>query len=337
MKTAIFGFAGSGKSSLFAALAGPQTSATGGRAMVKVPEPRLDPLEKLFSAKKVTYSEIEYLDIPGGGGKGDGLGDRVLSEIRPHDCLLAVLDAFSGMNDPVAQMGAIEADLLVADMAVAEKRLERIRLDKRKAKDLVNPKEEAALERAMAMFEEERPLREDLEVADAPELKGFKFLSAKPVLYAWNLSENKLASFTSPEARPGVEHVAVSAALEAELSEIEDPEEREMFMTDLGIEESTLDRVIAGTYRLLGLITFLTAGEKEVRAWAVHSGSSAPVAAGTIHSDIEKGFIRAEVLGWDDFLKAGDFKKAKELGLHRLEGKTYEVQDGDIIEFRFNV
>ena len=337
MKTAIFGFAGSGKSSLFAALAGPSAAASGSRAMVKVPEPRLDPLEKLFSAKKVTYSEIEYLDIPGGGGKGDGLGDRVLSEIRPYDCLLAVLDAFSGMNDPMAQMRAIEADLMVADMAVAEKRLERMALEKRKNKDLVNPKEEDALKRAMAMFEEERPLRDDPEIATAPELKGFKFLSAKPVLFAWNLGENKLAGFTAPEAKNGVEHVVVSAALEAELSEIDDPDERAMFMADLGIEESALDRVIAGTYKLLGLITFLTAGEKEVRAWAVRAGSTAPVAAGTIHSDIEKGFIRAEVLGWDDFLKAGDFKKAKEMGLHRLEGKTYVVQDGDIVEFRFNV
>lgn len=335
MKTAIFGYAGSGKSSLFRALA---PGAVGNaRAMVKVPEPRLEPLVELFSPKKVTFSEIEFLDIPGGGGKGDGLGERVLSEVRPYDCVLAVLDSFSGLADPGEQLGGIEADFLVSDLAVIEKRLERMALEKRKNKDLVDAKEEAMLQRAQAMLEEERPLREDAEVAGAPELRGYKFLTAKPIVYAWNLPESELAGFAVPADGPGVVHVAVSAKLESELAEIEDPEEKRMFLDDLGIADSALDRVIAGTYRLLGLITFLTAGDKEVRAWAVRGGSSAPEAAGAIHSDIQKGFIRAEVLGWDDFLKAGDFKKAKELGLHRLEGKTYTVQDGDIIEFRFNV
>lgn len=336
MKTAIFGFAGSGKTSLFTALAGP-AAVGNNRAMVKVPEPRLEPLIELFNPKKITFSEIEYLDIPGGGGKGDGLGERVLSEIRPYDCVLAVLDAFSGLNDPKVQLGAIEADFLIADLSVIEKRLERMALEKRKNKDLVNPKEEALLQEALAMLEEERPLRENEELSNAHELKGYKFLTSKPVVFAWNLPESDLADFELPADAPGVVHVAVSAKLESELGEIEDPEEKRMFLDDLGIADSALDRVIGGTYRLLGLITFLTAGDKEVRAWAVRGGSPAPVAAGTIHSDIEKGFIRAEVLGWDDFLKAGDFKKAKELGLHRLEGKTYIVQDGDIIEFRFNV
>ncbi len=336
MKTAIFGSAGCGKTSLFTALAGPAAAAQG-RAMVKVPEPRLEPLVALFHPKKTTYSEIEYLDIPGGGAPGKGLGDRVLNEIRPYDCLLAVLDAFSGVVEPADQMQGIEADFIIADLAVVEKRLERIDLDKRRAKDLVDPREEAALRQALEMLEAERPMREDPAVAEAPELRGFRFLSSKPVLWVWNVPEDGVAGFTPPRATPGTTHVAVSAALEADLAGIEDPAEQAEFMADMGLTESALDRIIARTYDLLGLINFLTAGDKEVRSWAIRKGETAPEAAGTIHSDIQKGFIRAEVLGWDDFLKAGDFKKAKEMGLHRLEGKTYVIQDGDIVEFRFNV
>lgn len=337
MKTAITGFAGSGKTDLFAALAGPTAAAAGNRAMVKVPEPRLEPLIKLYTPKKITYSEIEYLDIPGGGDKGSGLGDRVLNEVRPYDCLLAVLDGFSGFADPEEQRQAMETDFIVADMAVVEKRLERMALDKRKNKDLVDPKEEQALQQAQAVLEEERPLRSDPELAQHQALRGFRFLSAKPVLYAWNLEEGKLAEFTPPEDTPGQAHIGVAARLERELAELGDPEERAGFMEDLGITESALDRVIKKTYSLLGLISFLTAGDKEVRAWAVRRGALAPEAAGVIHSDIQKGFIRAEVIGYEDFLAAGDMKKAKEKGLFRLEGKEYTVQDGDIVEFRFNV
>lgn len=337
MKTAIIGFAASGKTDLFAALAGPTAAAAGNRAMVKVPEPRLDPLIALYNPKKVTYSEIEYLDIPGGGGKSGGLGERVLNEVRPFDCLLAALDAFSGLSDPAGQHGSIEADLIISDLAVVEKRMERMALDKKKNSALVNPKEEQALARAREILEGEKPLRTDPALCDLPEMRGFRFLSAKPILYAWNVKEADLASFAPPADEPGQAHVAVSAKLERELAEITDPEERAMFLSDLGIAESALERIIAKTYALLGLISFLTAGDKEVRSWAVRAGSPAPEAAGVIHSDIQKGFIRADVLGYEDFLTAKDFKKAKELGLSRLEGKEYIVKDGDIIEFRFNV
>lgn len=337
MRTAIIGFAGSGKTDIYAALAGPTAAAAGNRAMVKVPEPRLDPLIELFTPKKVTYTELEYLDIPGGGGKGSGLGERILNEVRPHDCLLAVLDGFSGAADPKEQMQAIEADFIVSDMAVVEKKLERMALDKRKNSALVDAKQEACLNKVMEAFEEERPLRSVPELAHEPLLRGFAFLSAKPVLYAWNIGEGDLAGFELPEDGDGIAHIAASAKLERELAELTDPEEREMFLTDLGVAESALDRVIAKTYKLLGMISFLTAGDKEVRAWPVRAGSTAPQAAGVIHTDFQKGFIRAEVIGYDDFLKAGDFKKAKELGLARLEGKEYIVKDGDIIEFRFNV
>lgn len=337
MKTAIFGFSGSGKTDLFAALAGPAAAAAGNRAMVKVPDARLDPLVELFSPKKVTYSEIEYLDIPGGGGKGAGLGERVLNEVRPYDCLIGVLDGFSGMNDPEQQWQAIEADMMVTDLAVIEKRLEKLETDGKKNKALVDPKEEAGLRRALAILEEENPLRADAELCALPELRGFKFLSARPILYVWNCPEGEEADRQLPEDAQGMAHIAVSAKLERELAEIEDPEEKEMFLTDLGITESALDKVIAQTYRLLGLISFLTAGEDECRTWPLRVGSTAPQAAGVIHTDFEKGFIRAEVIGYDDFLHYGDFKKAKEAGKARLEGKEYIVRDGDIIEFRFNV
>ncbi len=202
---------------------------------------------------------------------------------------------------------------------------------------MVNPKEEEALLRAMEVLESGQPLRSAPDPANAPELRGFALLSAKPMLCAWNLEESKVSGFTRPEDTPGESHVAVSAKLERELIEIEDPEERALFLADLGLGESARDRVIAGTYKLLGLVTFLTAGEKEVRSWTVPGGSKAVEAAGAIHSDIQKGFIRAEVLSWEDFTRAKDFKRARDLGLLRLEGKDYLIQDGDIVEFRFNI
>jgi len=337
MKTAIFGFSGAGKTDMFAALAGEKAAAAGNRAMVKVPEPRLDPLVKLFTPKKVTLSEIEYLDVPGGGGKGHGLGERVLNDIRPYDCLLCVLDAFSGLADPKQQHGAVEADLLVSDLAVVEKRQERMALDKKKNASLVDAREEDCLARARALLEAEQPLRVDAALCSEPAMRGFRFLTAKPILYVWNVAETAMDSFEAPAGAPGQMHMSVSARLERELAAISDPEERAMFLTDLGLTESALDKVISRTYTLLGLMSFLTAGDKEVRSWPVRVGSTAPEAAGVIHTDFQKGFIRAEVIGYQDFLKAGDFKRAKELGLARLEGKDYIVQDGDIIEFRFNV
>ncbi len=335
MKTAIIGFAGSGKTELFRALAGPVATGVG-RAMVKVPEPRLVPLAETFNPKKITRSEIEYLDLPGSGGP-KSLGSRVLSEIRGCDCLLVVLDAYSGGVDPARQQSAIEEEFIVSDMAVIEKKLEKLSHDKQKAKHLYDPKAEELLVRAMSILEQEKPLRLEEKLSAEPSLKGFAFLSAKPVLYAWNISESKIGAFQLPEEQTGMGHISVSAMLEREMAELDDPEELEMFMQDLGVEESALDRVVAKTYGLLNLITFLTAGDKEVRSWALKKGSTALEAAGAIHSDVQKGFIRAETLGWEDFLKYRDMKKAKEKGVLRLEGKDYIIKDGDIITFRFNV
>ncbi len=335
MKTAIFGYAASGKTELFRALSGQQAQNTK-QAIVKVPEPRLDPLIKLFKPKKVTYVEIEYLDIPGGGSPGKGVGQRVLNEIKPFECLLAVLDDFSGLLPPDKQYRELESDLMITDLAVVEKRLERIQVDKKKGKGLVHPREEELLGKIKAVLEQEVPLRTEEELLNNPLIRGFSFLSAKPVLYIQNVSENKL-DIVPMQGKKNQAHLVLSSKLERELSELEDPAERLEFLQELGLQESALDKIIGKTYDLLGLITFLTVGEKEVRAWSIPRGASAWEAAGAIHSDIQKGFIRAEVLGWQDFEYYGNFKNAKQAGVLRLEGKDYIVRDGDIITFRFNV
>jgi len=335
MKTVLFGFAGSGKTELFHALAGPGAGGVN-RAMVKVPEPRLEPLVELFQPRKKTYAEIEYVDLPGGGGKGSGLSQKVQSDIRTGDCLLAVLDGFSGFHSPEDQYLDIETEFLISDETVADKRLERLALDRKKGKHLVDPGEEEALERAKALLEKEKPLRTDPELAEHPLLRGFRFLSAKPVLFVWNHAEEEPPP-SLPEPGPSQSHLALSAKLERELAEIEDPEEKEVLLRDFGLEASALETIIARTYAMLGLITFLTVGEKEVRAWTLRRGSTAFEAAGAVHSDIQRGFIRAEVLSWSDFERCKRFKTAKDKGLLRLEGKEYIVQDGDIITFRFNI
>ena len=336
MKTALFGPQGTGKTELFRAL-GQNVSTRSDRIMVKVPEARLTPLAEVFRPRKVTPTEIEYVDIPGGSGKKEGLEQRVMSEIRPCDCLLAVLDGFSGFFDPDEQWREVETELVISDLAVAEKRLERMRMDKHKAKDLVDPEEEDLLERVVAHLEREVPLRTDPELCAAPKLRGFQFLSAKPVLYVWNVAESELDSFSPPQDSPAQGHLVLSAHLERELAEIEDPEERKAFFRDMGVPTSALEKVISGTYRMLGLITFLTATEKEARAWTLPRGGTAADAAGTVHTDIRRGFIRAEVLAWSDFERLKSFKRAREEGVLRLEGKDYPVRDGDIITFRFNV
>ncbi len=332
MRTDIIGYSGSGKTELFRALTGPYAS--GEKAMVKVPEPRLEPLITLFNPGKVGYPEIEFRDLPGGGSWS--LGNKVLSDMRGADCLLAVLDAFTGTLDPERQQNSLESELMVSDMAVIEKRLDRIRQDKKKAKHLHDPREEELLLSAWEALEQEKPLRE-FEFAGEDILKGFSFLSAKPILYAWNLDESRISGFVPPVGETNQSHIAFSAKLEREMAELEDEQELQEFMDELGVPGSVLDRVIARTYELMGLITFLTVGEKEVRAWPLRQGQSAWEAAGIVHTDIQKGFIRAEILGWNDFLHCGSFKKARETGVYRLEGKDYIVRDGDIVTFRFNL
>jgi hypothetical protein len=336
MQTAIFGFAASGKTEVFRALAGPQIAHTD-RAMVKVPDSRLQALADVVRPRKVVPAEIEYLDVPGGGGREEGLGQRVLGAVRPCDCLLAVLDGFSGLHDPARQRRVIESDLIVSDLAVAEKRMERMALDRKKGKHMVDEAEEKMVREAAAVLEHEEPLRRRPEIAQSRELRGFSFLSAKPLLFLWNVDENDLPETRVPEETDTVAHMALCARLERELAELEDPEERRELLESLGMGESALNRIVAETYRLLGLITFFTHGEKEVRAWTAPRGTTALEAAGTVHSDMQRGFIRAEVLSWMEFERLKSFKAAREKGSLRLEGKEYPVSDGDIVTFRFNV
>ena len=327
MKTLIFGYPQCGKTSLFLALAGGDFK-NNTKAMVKVPEPRLNPLIKLFNPKKVTYTEIEYIDY-NEPIKDNSLNGKVLNDIKPFDCIMVVLDAFSGFNDPYKQWKNIESEFIIADLAVVENKLLKSKKIEKNEKDL--------LAKAKEILDKEIPLRESNEISDAQELKGYRFLSAKPVIYVWNVTENNIHSFNPPEDKKNQMHIVLSTKLEQEMRELEDIEELKIFMEEFGIKEPALNKVIKTTYNLLNLITFLTAGEKEVRAWPLRKGSKAPEAGGVIHSDIQRGFIRAEVLSWEDFLKYGDFKTAKKNGALRLEGKDYVVKDGDIITFYFNV
>lgn len=325
MKTAIIGYSGSGKTTLFYALGGVELQ-NKSICTVKVPEPRLEPLIKLFNPKKITYTEIEYTEILG------GINNKTLNEIKPFESLLAVIDAFSGVNNPKSQWRNIETEFIISDLSIVEKRLEKLAKDRKS-----NKKEIEILEKVKKILDKEVPLREYPEIAMMKELKGYGFLSAKPILYIWNVSDEMINDFKTPEKKNNQMHIVLSAKLEKEMRELSDLEELEEFMKEFGVTESALDKVIKGTYELLNLITFLTAGEKEVRAWPLKKGSTAQEAAGVIHSDLQRGFIRAEVLSWEDFLKYKDFKLAKKHGTIRMEGKNYIVKDGDIITFYFNV
>ena len=327
MKTVIFGYPQSGKTSLFLALAGGDFR-NHTKAMVKVPEPRLKPLIELFNSKKVTYTEIEYTDY-NVTMKDNFLNSKVLNDIKPFDCIMVMLDAFSGFSDPYEQWKNIESEFILGDLAVIENKLEKSKKIDENEKDL--------LTKAKEILDKEIPLREYNEISNAHKLKGYRFLSSKPVIYVWNVAEDNIHSFNPPGDKKNQVHIVLSTKLEREMRELGDPEELKIFMEEFGIKEPALDKVIKTTYNLLNLITFLTAGEKEVRAWPLRKGSTAPEAGGVIHSDIQRGFIRAEVLSWEDFFKYGDFKKAKKNGVLRLEGKDYVVKDGDIITFYFNV
>ncbi len=325
MRTAIIGFSGSGKTDLFHALGGSNVKSN--KAVAKVPEPRLEPLIKLFNPKKITYSEIEYTDIQG------PINNKTLSEIKGYDCFVAVLDGFSGFNDPEEQWKELESEFILQDLSIIEKRLEKIKKNKKQ-----NEKEIELLTKVKRVLDSEIPLRESSEIFNNNELKSYGFLSAKPVLYVWNVLDENLNDIqVDKNNKLNQVHIGLSAKLEKEIAEITDKQELEEFLEEFGIKEPALNKIIKNTYKLLNLITFLTAGEKEVRAWPLKKGSTAQEAGGVIHSDIKRGFIRAEVLSWEDFEKYGDFKNAKKNGALRLEGKDYIVKDGDIITFYFNV
>ncbi len=324
--------------------------------VVDVPDPRLGALAQMYNPKKVIPTAVVFTDIAGlvrGAAKGEGLGNKFLHHIREVDAIAHVVRCFAdpdvthveGGVNPLRDMETINLELILADLDAVERQLER---HQRAAKsgDKVAQATIRALERIKAAFEAEQPARSvDLTDDEAKLVQPLHLLTMKPVMYVANLDESEVAT---PEGNPhfrtvqetaraeGAAVVPVCAKIEAELAEL-DGEERAEFLQELGIPEAGLDRVIRTGYHLLGLITFLTAGEQEVRAWTIHRGTKAPQAAGTIHSDFERGFIRAEVVSFDDLVGSGCMAAAREKGLVRLEGKEYVMKDGDVTHFRFNV
>ena len=349
MKVGLTGFASAGKTTVFNALTGLQapTGAQGesrrNLGVIKVPDARVDALAAIFSPRKTTYAEVNFVDFPpsrAAGGRRAVLDADTVAQLRDADALVEVVRGFPDLTGapatPVQDLEAFAAELVLADLAVVEKRLERVRKEKG------HEREKALLDRIVADLEAGRPLRTlGLSPDDRRALAGFAFLSLQPLLVAVNVPEaeagSPLPADVAERARAeGAEALVLSAPVEAELSQLE-PGDRAAFLADLGLEASARDRFIRASYALLDLVSFLTAGEDECRAWPIGRGTTAVRAAGKIHSDIERGFIRAEVIGWEDFAHYGSEVKCREAGKLRLEGKDYVVRDGDVIHFRFNV
>ncbi len=356
MEVGIIGLPKVGKTTLFNILTASHqatdryaTSTKTHVGIATVPDPRLIRLREHYQPKKFTPATVTYVDIPGlkKGGSAESLD---LARLREVDALAHVVRAFEepeilhseGSVDPTRDVAIIDFELILADHEIVERRIAR--LDKGARRGLSNDeKRERSLlvEVILPALEEERPLRSlELSEEDEQRLRGFQLLSAKPLLLVVNVDEAILVEGHSEEsvieAPPGAQTVIVSAPIEEEISHLDD-EHQVHFLVDLGLREPSLNRVIRASYELLGLISFFTVGEDEVRAWTVRLGTSARQAGGAIHSDIERGFIRAEVVPWDDLLSLGSLTACREKALLRLEGKDYQVQDGEVVHFRFNV
>jgi GTP-binding protein YchF len=321
------GLPSSGKSTLFTALT--RAGTAGGRenqAVVPVPDPRLGVLAEIEHSAKVVPAQVRFVDVPG------GLSAKGLAALRTADALALVVGAFHGESDPVADLEAVRSELMLADLSVIEGAAERAGKRSKTGRDPEAAAAVSALGRAREALEANRPLRElDLSDEERVALRDFGFLSLKPWIVVANLEEGASIPEGLPEGTVGV-----FAAIEAEVAEM-DPEEGRALLEEFGVEEPGLDAVIGASYGALDLITFLTTGEDETRAWQVRRGAKAPEAAGAIHSDLERGFIRAEVVGYDELIGAGSEKEARAKGLVRTEGKEYVVQEGDILHVLFSV
>lgn len=338
MKLGIIGLPQSGKTTVFEALThsfsdmGKKGEARVGT--IAVPDTRLDRLSEMYRPKKTTPAQVEYL-LPGPGGKS---GDSNLwSQVRECDALLHVVGNYSRYADssPCDARNEMDQEMMLADLMVVEKRIERMKQDRRKRPDF-NEKEYDLLVQCHQHLEAEVPLRCHPQTAMAPELRGYALVTGKPMLIVYNNEDEDEKAPQCTHAAADDPHLVMRARLEHELAQMS-PEDADEFLREFHIQASAMDRVIQGSYALQGLISFFTVGPDEVRAWTIRKKTCAVDAAGVIHSDISKGFIRAEVVFYEDLMQAGSHSAARQQGTVRLEGKTYPVEDGDIIHFRFNV
>jgi GTP-binding protein YchF len=346
MKIGLVGFAGSGKTTVFNTMTGLHVPVGFGGELrigtVRVPDERIDALSRIFKPKKTTYAEISFSDIPGEhGAEKKGISTRALQQIREQDALCLVLrdfpnPALEGDPAPLADLEAFHVECVLADLGVVERRLDRAKKEK------APPNEVAMFERMKAALEDGRPLR-SLSTADLDRgaLRGYGFLTDRPLLAALNRAEERAAEPMPSDLASRLRELdaaglVLSASVEAEIAALP-PDEQKAFLDDLGLTESALARFIRTAYGLLDLISFFTVGEDEVRAWTIKRGAKARQAAGRIHSDLERGFIRAEVIPYTVFMEYGSEQAVKDAGRLQIEGKEYVVQDGDIMHVRFNV